>query len=1353
MSEFLTIADTAANIVLALLQALGLPERARTIFSKDEQRNALQTALIRAYAAFARNHPGWVASLFDETFLKSKAAIELLAGLLTRRSRPDPAQLARLYAEHLGQRDPDRWPHFGEATRVAADFLTLLEGALAEQPALRTLYDSRALEEIAQNTKAIREAPARSFNEALAQARRYAQIVGDVSDGAIVIGDHNVVTQVFLRGDYASLSDLYIPPNPVFERVRLAEFSGRAWLEAELDRFLSEHKRGVWLLEGEAGVGKTTFLAHLVQKRGYLHFFAEQAPGEAGVMRALQSLAAQLVSRYLLEPYTSREHLSASLAAAPDFIERLLGQAAKRLIKGEKLVIVVDALDEAGAGLNGNPLGLPKTLPEGVFLILSQRPVNLPLRIDPYPRMVRLTPDDQRNLEDVATYLSAIAAQLSTGSDDVARILEVLKERSAGNWMYLYYVIPEIQEGRRPEDLPLGLAGYYGEYWGRWRRHQSDWDRLYAPLLAVLAAAREAANAEQLRNWAGLNAETREVRQLLEERWAPFLFANDGRYRLYHASLRDFLSGSIAEGRLTQADRHLVKEMAERTWQAHRWIAEHYRQAANGDWMRLAAVDGGYGLRQLVAHLAMAGEWDALYALLTDFDFLEARCRATSVFDLVADYRLALDAWPQGDDKTRDVLAAFEERVRLEASCIARAPEWLFPALYNELRWLDDPLPSLCEAAAERRKATRPLLRSRLDPRVKTPSRSHVQTGHTDFVSAVAVSPDGRFIVSGSWDRTVKVWDAQSGALLRSLKGHTSVSAVAVSPDGRFIVSGSQDRTVKVWDAQSGALLRSLGGHTGPVHAVAVSPDGRFIVSGSQDQTVKVWDAQSGALLRSLGGHTGPVLAVAVSSDGRFIVSGSWDETVKVWDAQSGALLRSLEEHTDPVFDVAVSSDGRFIVSGSWDETVKVWDAQSGALLRSLKGHTDFVFVVAVSPDGRFIVSGSWDGTVKVWDAQSGALLRSLGGHTRPVLAVAVSSDGRFIVSGSWDETVKVWDAQSGALLRSLGGHTDSASVVAVSPDGRFIISGSLDQTVKVWDAQSGALLRSLGGHTDSASVVAVSPDGRFIISGSLDQTVKVWDAQSGALLRSLGGHTGRVYAVAVSPDGRFIVSGSWDGTVKVWDAQSGALLRSLGGHTDSVSVVAVSPDGRFIVSGSWDGTVKVWDAQSGALLRSLGGHTRPVLAVAVSSDGRFIVSGSWDGTVKVWDAQSGALLRSLKGHTDFVFDVAVSPDGRFLVSGLGDGTVKVWDAQNGELLCSLEGHTGQVNTVTVSPDGRFLVSGSEDHTIRAWNLQRRDEGQVLFWNDAAIASLALSRDGCLLTCGDEAGRMWIFDVVWPEAP
>ena len=327
----------------------------------------------------------------------------------------------------------------------------------------------------------------------------------------------------------------------------------------------------------------------------------------------------------------------------------------------------------------------------------------------------------------------------------------------------------------------------------------------------------------------------------------------------------------------------------------------------------------------LAHHHLQAGAWDALYALLTNFDFLEARCRATSVFDLEADYRLTLAAWPPQDAERRGVLAAFEERLRLEASRIAQAPEWLFPALYNHLRWLDapdGPLHRLCEAAAARRTG---YLRSRLDPRPEPPLWLRSLEGHTDWVNAVAVSPDGRFIVSGSWDNTVKVWEAESGHLLRSLEGHTDrVRAVAVSLDGRFIVSGSSDRTVKVWEAESGRLLRSLEGHTGWVNAVAVavSPDGRFIVSGSEDRTVKVWELESGRLLRSLEGHTGGVNAVAVSPDGRFIVSGSDDRTIRAWEPESRE-SRVLFWNDAVILSLALSRDGRLLACG--DAAGRVW--------------------------------------------------------------------------------------------------------------------------------------------------------------------------------------------------------------------------------------------------------------------------------------------------------------------------------------------------------------------------------------------------------------------------------------------
>ena len=271
-------------------------------------------------------------------------------------------------------------------------------------------------------------------------------------------------------------------------------------------------------------------------------------------------------------------------------------------------------------------------------------------------------------------------------------------------------------------------------------------------------------------------------------------------------------------------------------------------------------------------------------------------------------------------------------------------------------------------------------------------------TGHTNNVTSVAFSPNGCALVSGSTDKTIKLWDAASGQLLRTLTGHAnSVSPVAFSPDGRTLVSGSADKTIKLWDAASGQLVRTLTGHADAVSSVAFSPDGRALASGSRDKTIKLWDAASGQLLRTLTGHAYFVSSVAFSPDGRALASGSWDKTIKLWDAASGQLLRrrllrTLTGHTEGVIHVAFSPNGRTLVSGSTDKTIKLWDAASGQLLRTLTGHTGQLFSIAFSPDGRAFASGSWDKTIKLWDAASGQLLRTLTGrvefrHFRRVFA------------------------------------------------------------------------------------------------------------------------------------------------------------------------------------------------------------------------------------------------------------------------------------------------------------------------------------------------------------------------------
>ena len=282
--------------------------------------------------------------------------------------------------------------------------------------------------------------------------------------------------------------------------------------------------------------------------------------------------------------------------------------------------------------------------------------------------------------------------------------------------------------------------------------------------------------------------------------------------------------------------------------------------------------------------------------------------------------------------------------------------------------------------------------------------------GHSYPITSVAYSPDGTKIISGSWDNTIKIWDANTGECLKTLEGHSNVvRSVAYSPDGRKIISGSTDKTIKIWNANRGKYLQTLEGHSDRVYSVAYSPDGKRIISGSQDKTVKIWDANTGECLKTLAGHSYWVYSVAYSPDGTKIISGSLDGTIKIWDVNTGACLQTLEGYLPQVISVAFSPDGTKIISGSVDNTIKIWDANIGQCLKTMEGHTNSVISVAYSPDGTKIISGSYDKTIKIWDANTGECLQTLEGHPEIVNSVAFSPDSTKIISGSNDKTVKIW--------------------------------------------------------------------------------------------------------------------------------------------------------------------------------------------------------------------------------------------------------------------------------------------------------------------------------------------------------
>jgi WD40 repeat protein/serine/threonine protein kinase len=497
-----------------------------------------------------------------------------------------------------------------------------------------------------------------------------------------------------------------------------------------------------------------------------------------------------------------------------------------------------------------------------------------------------------------------------------------------------------------------------------------------------------------------------------------------------------------------------------------------------------------------------------------------------------------------------------------------------------------------------------------------------VRSGHGDLVSSARYSPDGTRIVTGSYDKTARIWDARTGAQLMVLSGHGDrIRSAAYSPDGTRIVTAGLGKTARIWDARTGAELAVLSGHASWVMSTAYSPDGTRVVSGSADKTARIWDARTGAELTVLSGHGDRIRSAAYAPDGTRIVTASTDRTARIWDARTGAELAVLSGHGDSLESAAYSPDGTRIVTASTDKTARIWDSRTGSELTVLSGYGNSIDSAAYSPDGTRIVTASEDKTARIWDARTGAELAALSGHGDLLESAAYSRDGTRIVTSSMDKTARIWDADKGTQLAVLSGHGDSVASAAYSPDGTRIVTASHDKTARIWDARTGAELTMLSGHAGFVTSGAYSPDGTRIVTASDDKTARIWDARTGAQLAVFSGHAGGLNWTAYSPDGTRIVTASGDKTARIWDARSGAQLVVLSGHGDMVDWAAYSPDGTRIVTASDDKTARIWDARTGVQLAVLSGHGAVVLSAAYSPDGTRIVTASGDKTARIWDA------------------------------------------------------------------------------------------------------------------------------------
>jgi WD40 repeat protein len=578
----------------------------------------------------------------------------------------------------------------------------------------------------------------------------------------------------------------------------------------------------------------------------------------------------------------------------------------------------------------------------------------------------------------------------------------------------------------------------------------------------------------------------------------------------------------------------------------------------------------------------------------------------------------------------------------------------------------------------------------------------------------LSLKSDGRFLMEGRPEETVSIWDAGTGKRILTLQGSLEwVSALALSPDGRLVATGSKDR-IQLWDALTGQERLMLTGTIPPakadsslkVKALAFGHDSRFLASAGPDETASIWDTSNGRRLLTVRDGVLGVRNVALSPDGKFLATAA-DNVAKLWEIATGRSDISFQGHSDKIDAIGFSPDGQFLATGSQDMTVRIWALHMSSAFAVLRGHTDLIGGVVFSRDGARLATASWDGTARIWDAVSGPELVTLKG-TYNVEASAFSPDGTRFAFGADDHSVRVWDVGSRNELATMRGHADRIHAIAFSPDGKYLVTGSSDQTARVWDtarATELATLRPTGGiplRAVPVTAVAMSADNQHVAVGGVDGTVTMFDGKSGHERFKMSGHEEPITSLAFTADGARLASSDYDKTIKIWDARNNRELRTLRGYSYPATKVAFSADGKRLAISYEDGSFKVWDAENGNDRMSVRGHLESANDLVFSPDGARIATASADGTVKIWDAGTGQELLTLHSYSTPLNRVAFQPDGRHLAASSAD-RIQTYTLDIQELLKIAVGRIGRRPPVLTPQECRqyFLspLPNQQSHT------------------------------------------------------
>ncbi len=632
-----------------------------------------------------------------------------------------------------------------------------------------------------------------------------------------------------------------------------------------------------------------------------------------------------------------------------------------------------------------------------------------------------------------------------------------------------------------------------------------------------------------------------------------------------------------------------------------------------------------------------------------------------------------------------------------------------------------------------------------------------VQRGHSRAVKSVDFSHDGAFIISGSEDKTIKLWEVSSGRELRTYNGHQKeVNDVLFAPNDEQLISASRDGHIYFWNVLTGNIIKSYKQPDENILRLALSPNGYYLAVGSTGGHINVYDTRLDSIIYSVEGSYRARDNVFINANGTKLIAGLDNRKVKVYELSTGELLKEYAPYKyfcGGCITQGITTPHDEIIMATRDLGIKMYE--NDKLLKTFWEKPEENFsALNITQKGDLVVSVNKDSVV-VWDVLKGSKKYTLDikqkerspkyGIDLTHKIIERSSDqfndanfspnGRWLVTGDNSNIITLWDTQSGKKASSFYGYLSFPpedglgfdpnaywesfrsnllalkNDVQISPDGKYAYRSKIGFEVRKWELATGQVVQRYGGHSKVVIDFELSKDGKKLLTGGGDRLVHLYDAETGELLQKFKAHIGIIWDVGFSNDNSKIVSSSTDGTVKVWDIATGKQLQSiyLSGDRSKIETaytVKFSPNDLYLIVGNTQGTLGRWEIGTGKKVQEFVGHTNVSMDFEFFNNGKYLASVGWDNSVRTWDLASGFQIKQFKGHQEPVHAIAISTNNNWMATASTDRMAILWDINSGKLLKKFVGHKSIISSVQFAPDNKHLITGSIDGITKIWNLE-----------------------------------------------